>query len=63
VEHDRAEWSVKHRIPDVKTAERCVDSISDHLYRQGDPLAASDLLQAVKLLRAAGPATSKNVKR
>lgn len=42
---------MKHAIPDVATARRCIDALADYLATKDEsPRAASDLREAVRLL-------------
>lgn len=41
----------EQRIPDIRTAERCIRAIQTYLTRRENPLAAADLAVAVQRIR------------
>jgi hypothetical protein len=44
---------MKHAIPDVATARRCIDALCDYLATKDDsPRAAADLRESIRLLSA-----------
>jgi hypothetical protein len=42
--------TVSIRIPDARTARRCIEGIASHLEREEGPLSAADLRYSVQLL-------------